>query len=1329
MLQPSQSKYEQNKAWLMVLIILALLLGVLTAFKQIENIENEMRKAFLNEAYRFSSSITIDYVNALSGTNADTLLPQYQRLKSQLKSLRKIDPTLRFVYLLGKKRPNIEIQHDNSHTAEVIILIDSEPVASKDYSPPGQVYDEMPEEYKRVFTHREAIVTKPIEDRWGNWITAMVPVNSLRENNFDIVLGVDIDVREWNSYIFQKTLLPIGITIILFIAVFIFVFNWDKLIKQNHRWFCQESVAIGLIGIIISLFLSYTIYNQTKRNLYHTFQQMAESRIAIFEDAIHDLWSIELEGITRFYQGSEFVTTEEFLQYAGYLANNRFVTAWMWVEVVPASEKEIFKIRERRMNGKDLVFLEKNITGIPIPASGREVYYPIIRVAPLHMSEDILGFDIGTDSLIMNAISEALQTALNSACLFSNKNILIKCTNCLLVMRPVFSVNNTDRLEGFVMALLDVGNLFNTTLNDTFIEADFSIDNPKDDYLPLNYSIIWGNEDIKEMSLAQVAFAFGKNIFISLKPNSDFFRLNPHKGGAPFVAIVGILVSILIAVIIAMVKHRQQELERLVHKRTNALRASQEHLAATLRSIGDGVITCNSSGQVTSLNIIAETLTGWKTEDANGLNLDDVFHIIDAQTNELAQNPVKFVLENGKAVDLANHIVLISKSGQKYHIADSCAPILDESNQVTGAVLVFRDVTEAYLQRELLKEERERLQYILNITGTGISIVDENYNLIYVDEGWKKKHGAPKEKKCFKYFMNLKEPCQNCNVQKAFDTKQVYISEETSYEGINVTYEIHTIPFKNNKGEWLVAIFKIDISQRKQAEIELQQQRLLLRTLIDNLPALIYVKDQDARKVISNTADFKNLGFEKEEEVLGKTDFELFGPEEAKKHYEDDLIVLQKGEFLIDKEESIKRKNGEIIWLSTSKIPLFDNNGKIVGLVGIGHDITQKRIAEKELLEAKERAEESDSLKTAFLHNMSHEIRTPLNAISGFSDMLVNSNLDKEKSERYASIINKSSKQLLAIINDVLTISSIETKQEVLNIEEVNINDITGELHTIFKHQSEIKGINFSVENGLDYEQALVQTDRTKVMQILSNLLVNAIKFTNKGFVKLGYIYSTERAELEFFVKDSGIGIAEDAHDLIFERFRQADESIQHNYGGTGLGLSICKGFAELLNGRISLESIPGEGSTFYFSIPYHPIVKNSQKKVVSENDLSLIDEFSVLVAEDDEVSAMFLNELLLELNCNVIITTNGNDALSLFKQHKIDLVFLDIRMPGMNGYEASSAIKEIKSNVPVVIQSAYTLSADVDKHDSFDEWITKPLDPDKVKSLVRKYRTAAKHK
>ncbi|TCO08050.1 PAS domain-containing protein [Natronoflexus pectinivorans] len=1319
-----------EKVWMMILIIIILLIIVLTTLKLADSIENEMRSRFLYEAERFSSSITSSYLESLSGSESDTLLHPYQRLKSQLKSLRSVDPNIRFIYVLGKKREGVQQNSDALRNSDVLILIDSESPTSTDYSPPGQVYKEIPDEYRRVFADWESIVTKPVTDRWGNWITALIPLEVSNSDGFDMVLGVDIDARNWRRYIALKSILPVSFVAIPLVVVIVIGFVWRKRIAKNilnkkNRWVYPESFIVVISGVIISLFLSWIVHDYSKRNLYQTFQQMADSRISIFEDAIHDLWKIEMEGIARFYLGSEYVTTEEFLQYTGYLIDNRFVTAWLWVEVVSGSEIDRFQSQELEMNGKELHIWEESASGNPIPVSDRDVYFPVTRIAPKFRGEWILGLDGGTDSLALKAISEALESGLVSAYYLSGKVFVDGGKNNMLVMRPVFSVSDDSTPHGLVMALLELGDLLDNTLNDDFISATYRIVNNKDHFSSGNSSIIWGNEDINQMMMSRVVFAYGKNILVKASPTQHFFSINPLRG-APLFAFFGILISVLIAVIITLVKRRHQELEWLVEKRTMALRASQKHLAATLRSIGDGVITCNKSGYVNSLNKIAETLTGWTTEEANGKELEEIFHIIDAKSGNKADNPVRFVLEKGEPVELANHIVLISKSGVKYHIADSCAPIKDDSDRVTGAVLVFRDVTEAYVQREALKEERERLQYILDITGTGISIVDKDYNLIYVDEGWKKNHGDPKGEKCFKYFMNLDEPCENCNVKKAFDTKEVYVSEQISNDDKKV-YEVHTIPFKNSKGDWLVAEFKLDISERKKSDDELQHQRLLLRTLIDNLPALIYVKDLQARKVISNIADFRNLGFEQEKDVIGKTDVDILG-EYAKEYFEDDLLVLKTGQCIIDKEEGFVRKSGETVWLSTSKIPLYDKDGKVAGLVGIGHDITQKRMAEQELLTAKEKAEESDHLKTAFLHNMSHEIRTPLNAISGFADMLVTTNPDNDKRVRYASIIKNSSKQLLSIVNDILTISSIETNQEVLNNETVNINEITEELYAVFKQQVGAKDLEFAVDNWFLYDESLVVLDRTKVTQILSNLLGNAFKFTNSGFVKFGYVYRKESNELEFYVKDSGIGIAEESQRLIFERFRQANDDIHHEYGGTGLGLSICKGFAELMNGNIRLESKPGEGSSFYLTIPYVPYNKSGLNNLEPYRETLSEEKFPVLVAEDDELSSLFLKELLRELNCTVFHAQNGIQALTLFKQHKIDLVFMDVRMPEMDGYQAAREIKKLNPEIPIVVQSAYALSIDKEENkDVFDECIAKPLDPDMVKSLISKYRTKDK--
>ncbi|MBP1671631.1 MAG: hybrid sensor histidine kinase/response regulator [Bacteroidetes bacterium] len=253
-------------------------------------------------------------------------------------------------------------------------------------------------------------------------------------------------------------------------------------------------------------------------------------------------------------------------------------------------------------------------------------------------------------------------------------------------------------------------------------------------------------------------------------------------------------------------------------------------------------------------------------------------------------------------------------------------------------------------------------------------------------------------------------------------------------------------------------------------------------------------------------------------------------------------------------------------------------------IVAVVRDFTERMKFEMELVAAKEKAQEGDRLKTAFLHNLSHEIRTPLNAICGFADFLSEPSVTENERKSYISIIQKSSTQLLSIITDILTISFLDTMQERVKNDKVCINEVIRELNTIFSSRASNAGLLLHTKTPLDDAQSEIYTDRTKITQILTNLLNNALRFTSDGFIEFGYRHKENN--LEFFVKDSGIGIKPEFHKKIFERFTQAEISISEKYGGTGLGLAISKSFTELLGGKIWLESEPGKGSVFYFTIP-----------------------------------------------------------------------------------------------------------------------------------------------
>lgn len=372
--------------------------------------------------------------------------------------------------------------------------------------------------------------------------------------------------------------------------------------------------------------------------------------------------------------------------------------------------------------------------------------------------------------------------------------------------------------------------------------------------------------------------------------------------------------------------------------------------------------------------------------------------------------------------------------------------------------------------------------------------------------------------------------------------------------------------------------------ERIDAIDRLIHERKLLRTLIDNLPVTIYVKDAECRKIIANRADMEVIGAKTEEEVLGKTDMEVFSDDIGVRGYADDKKIIETGIPVLNQEEYFYDTNGIQHWLLTSKIPLTDENGKITGLVGIGHNITEQRKMQAELIEAKEKAEESDRLKSAFLANMSHEIRTPLNSIIGFSELLGDPDFDAEQKTEFIRHIVDNGNSLLMIISDIMDFSMLEAGQLKLRPQSISVKKIMNELLSEYRHKAEIRGIQLRFDDSKNDPDVLITSDLYRIKQVFNNLIGNALKFTSEGFVEIGY---KEKGEsIEFHVKDSGIGISPKFHQAIFERFRQVDTTKSRKFGGNGLGLAISKNLVQLLGGKIWLESEPDKYSDFFFTIP-----------------------------------------------------------------------------------------------------------------------------------------------
>lgn len=383
------------------------------------------------------------------------------------------------------------------------------------------------------------------------------------------------------------------------------------------------------------------------------------------------------------------------------------------------------------------------------------------------------------------------------------------------------------------------------------------------------------------------------------------------------------------------------------------------------------------------------------------------------------------------------------------------------------------------------------------------------------------------------------------------------------------------------------------------------------------------------------------------------------------------------------------------------------------------NNIQKQKSKEERLINAKEKAESQEKIKTSFLANMSHEIRTPMNSILGFSDLIQRSD-NKQERKQFLEIIKSSGQYLLNIINDVIDISKIESGLLDIKVQRVDINELIGELSDIYRSDSRLKPKDVEIIPlmPLQNADALILTDKTRLRQILSNLMDNAVKFTHKGHIEIGYQLLEKQKHdktphIQFFVKDSGLGIPKAEQDLIFDRFHQVREGDQAK--GSGLGLAIVKALVTKLGGELSLVSENGKGSEFSFLIPYLQRSKEMAKTKDSSSNIEApeLKGRHILIAEDVDANYKFVSAVLRKTNVRLTWVKNGKDAVeAVIENDKFDLILMDLRMPIMDGYKASEHIKTIQPKIPIVALTAFAVEGDMEKalEAGCDDYLTKPI-------------------
>lgn len=580
-----------------------------------------------------------------------------------------------------------------------------------------------------------------------------------------------------------------------------------------------------------------------------------------------------------------------------------------------------------------------------------------------------------------------------------------------------------------------------------------------------------------------------------------------------------------------------------------------------------------------------------------------------------------------------------------------------------------------------------------------------------------------------------------------------------------LAYECTMYKVTNDSGEDSYWSFAHDISERMRYEAQIKRLNLIMDTTINNLPAGIVVKEinNDFRYIYRNRESYNRDLLNGTS--IGMNDFDYYPFIVAEKKRQEDLQVASTGKGLHWTAEG-KDRNGNLIILDKRKIRVDGDELSSPIIVSIEWDVTELEMMKRELLSSKEKAEMSDNLKSAFLANMSHEIRTPLNAIVGFSHLIAESD-DAEERKTYYNIVDANNERLLQLINEILDLSKIESGIVEFSFGPVNLHHLCREVHDAHIFRTP-QGVNLVYEPS--DESLMIETDKNRVFQVISNLIGNAVKFTKEGSISYGYELADN--QIVFHVTDTGTGIEPEKVGRVFERFAKLNQHAQ----GTGLGLSICKSIVERLGGQISVSSEVGKGTTFTFTLPYRDrsvaeknlysegegvtvvavnggsvssnggsassnggsVLPNSDSALSNERDSSEGNDSSsgeaekdwdnvksacILIAEDTD-SNFDLLEAILGKKHRLIRAHDGMEVVTMYDEVKPDLILMDIKMPNLDGLEATKIIRELSATVPIIAQSAFAYEQDrkAAQEAGCNDFIAKPIAHDKLKAMIKKW-------
>ncbi len=864
-------------------------------------------------------------------------------------------------------------------------------------------------------------------------------------------------------------------------------------------------------------------------------------------------------------------------------------------------------------------------------------------------------------------------------------------------------------------------------------------------YIPV---IILGQEESKDSDL------FIKNIwdYCELKDTaklkrliSNFKRLKyakPKESGISENAKEGIITEVT---------------ERLTYE--NDLKNSERKFRELLEKMIEATVSVDLYGVILDFNKAFHRLTLTPNEGLIGKNLNDFIPDDWRKEDEIHRNQA---LRRGYCDSFELNLERDNKLQIPVEVL--CYLIEDEKGKPEGYWYFFKDIQKRKQFETNLAESETQLKTVLEYFPTPIILLDFSFTRDYLATLDQRGESDLKS-----FFLSQPDEFVRClgNIQTTYANKEAldffevgsikelenslinprnkervellqsvihkFWESESDYEEevvIQISSRVHKnaifksviLPGKERTWDTII-VSLVDLSER----LVIDKQIRVLSGAIEHSPVSVIITDTDGKMEYVNPKFTETSGYTYEE-VLGKNTSILKSGNNPDELYKSLWETITSGKQWTGEIQN-KTKDGRLYWESASISGVKNEKGEITHFVAIKEDITFRRDTISELQMAKDKAEESDRLKTAFLANMSHEIRTPMNAIVGFSELLRTTNIQGPEREEYFNIINNSCSILSNLIDDIIDLAKIEAGQTTIAEDLCRPYEIMRELQRYF--EEEIRKLGKPIKLVMDASiepDLIIISDEFRLRQILSNIIGNAVKFTDKGIIAWGCTVEKER-NMKFFVKDTGIGIYPENIELIFDRFRQMDDSSIRKYGGTGLGLPVSKSLVDLMGGEIWVESQIGRGSEFYFKIPYKPMRNEPKEKneVLAKSDMEYsFKNKGVLVVEDNLSNFEFIKAVLSRTKAKLFWADTGVKAVEIFRKKRkhIHLVLMDIQIPEMDGYEATRLMKKIRKDIPIIAQTAFAMSRDKEKSldAGCDDYISKPIKPSDLLNMLAKY-------